>query len=61
MRWLNRHEPVFAAYIEGREPLDFLSMRNYSYSSRQVFSSERWACVGEAGVFSMPDTDESVS
>jgi len=54
MRWLARHEPAFATYIEGREPLDFLSMRNYSYSSRQVFSSDRWACVGEAGVFSDP-------
>lgn len=54
LQWLRTHEPVLAAYIEGREPLDFKVMRRYSYSSRQVFSEERWACVGEAGVFSDP-------
>jgi len=29
-------------------------MRRYSYSSRRVFSVDRWACVGEAGFFSDP-------
>jgi flavin-dependent dehydrogenase len=54
LRWLKKFEPVFAAYIEGCEPLDFMCMRKYSYSSRQVFSFQRWACVGEAGAFSDP-------
>ena len=53
-QWLKQYEPLFAAYIEGRELLDFKSMRRYSYSSQQVFSSQRWACVGDAGVFSDP-------
>ena len=34
--------------------LDFLCMRQYSRSSRQVFSVDRWACVGDAAVFSDP-------
>lgn len=53
-QWLRQYEPLFAAYMEGRELLDFRSMRRYSYSSQQVFSQQRWACVGDAGVFSDP-------
>jgi hypothetical protein len=53
-KWLQQHEPLFASYIEGQEPLDFRCMRRYSYSSKQVFSGQRWACVGDAGVFSDP-------
>jgi flavin-dependent dehydrogenase len=54
LHWLRKHEPALARYIEDREPLDFRCMRHYSYSSKQVFSSDRWACVGEAGVFADP-------
>jgi flavin-dependent dehydrogenase len=53
-RWLETHEPVLAAHIAGREPLDFLAMRNYSHSTKKAFSHERWACVGEAAVFPDP-------
>jgi hypothetical protein len=54
MDWLRTHEPVLARHLTGREPLDFKAMRRYSHSSRQVFSGQRWACVGEAGVFADP-------
>lgn len=54
MQWLHRYEPKLANYLEGRIPSDFKTMRRYSYSSQQVFSSQRWASVGEAGVFSDP-------
>jgi flavin-dependent dehydrogenase len=54
MEWLERYEPVLAAHLAGREPMDFLCMRNYSYSSRRVFSEQRWTCVGESGVFVDP-------
>ncbi|WP_084505363.1 NAD(P)/FAD-dependent oxidoreductase [Nocardia harenae] len=50
-QWLSEHEPTLAAFVEDAEPLDFLTMKNLSYSSTQVFSHERWACVGEAAVF----------
>ena len=54
VKWLSEHEPVFASHIKEHEPLDFRCMRKYSYSSRQIFSSQRWACVGDAGIFSDP-------
>ena len=54
MQWLKTHEPALAAHLADREPLDFKGMRRYSYSSKQAFSDRRWACVGEAAVFSDP-------
>lgn len=50
-QWLAEHEPTLASFIEGAEPLDFLKLSNVSYSSKQVFSHNRWSCVGEAAVF----------
>ncbi len=52
--WLKAHEPVLAEYLEGRQPLDFRVMHDYSYSSKQVFSTARWACVGDAAAFVDP-------
>lgn len=54
MEWLRSHEKTFADYLDGREPLDFRVMRKYSYTSKQLFSENRWACVGEAGMFADP-------
>jgi flavin-dependent dehydrogenase len=34
--------------------LDFHVLRDYSHSSRQAFSADRWACVGEAAAFVDP-------
>lgn len=52
--WLEKHEPVLAKHLKGRNPIDFRSIRDYSYTSKQLFSEHRWACVGEAAVFSDP-------
>jgi len=52
--WLEKHEPELARYLKHRQPSDFKKMPNYSYSSNQVFSINRWACVGEAGTFADP-------
>jgi hypothetical protein len=52
--WLEKHEPVLASHLQGHQPEKFMKMPKYSYSSNQVFSSDRWACVGEAGVFPDP-------
>lgn len=52
--WLQKHEPSLAKHLEGREPLDFRKIKNYSYSSEQLFSENGWSCVGEAGIFSDP-------
>jgi 2-polyprenyl-6-methoxyphenol hydroxylase-like FAD-dependent oxidoreductase len=52
LTWLHAHEPQCAAVVEQyRDKVqDFRVMKNYSYSCEQVFSSERWALTGEAGV-----------
>ena len=52
--WLKEHEPDVWTAMQGREVLDFLKLKRYSYTSTQVFSSERWACTGVAGVFADP-------
>lgn len=52
--WLEAYEPTLATHLKGRKPIDFRSIRDYSYASQQLFSERRWACVGEAGVFSDP-------
>lgn len=54
MAWLRKHEPILADYLADKEPLDFKCMRNYSHSAKQVFSHQRWACVGDAAAFVDP-------
>jgi flavin-dependent dehydrogenase len=53
-QWLETNETVLASYLKGKQPEDFMKMPKYSYSSNQVFSINRWACVGEAGFFPDP-------
>ena len=54
LAWLSKNEPVLCEYIRVQPPLDFHSIKNYSYTSEQIFSHRRWSCVGEAGVFLDP-------
>ncbi len=54
LEWIKKFEPVPYAYLEGRPIDDFLCLKDYSHSSAQCFSSKRWSCVGEAGVFADP-------
>lgn len=56
MDWLEAHEPdCFDSLQPHRDKVqDFLAMKNLAKGSRQVFSAERWALVGEAGVFLDP-------
>lgn len=56
MDWLREHQPGVAAAIErGAHPVqDFMFLRNFSYGCKQVFSGDRWALTGEAGVFLDP-------
>ncbi len=53
-QWLVEHEPELAAHLVGKEILDFKGCKHYAYFSRQIFSHERWGCVGEAGIFLDP-------
>ena len=56
MGWLRQHQPQVAASLDKPEHalLDFAFLRNASYGCKQVFSGDRWALTGEAGVFLDP-------
>lgn len=54
--WLQKHQPQAAAALEasGAELQDFRFLRGFSHGCKQVYSAERWALTGEAGVFLDP-------
>ena len=54
--WLKIHEPMCAAAIEEHPDSlqDFAAMKRLVRGCRQVFSTDRWALTGEAGVFLDP-------
>ena len=56
MAWLREHQPQVAHSLEDpRHTLqDFLFLRHFSYGCKQVFSADRWALTGEAGLFLDP-------
>lgn len=56
LAWLAEHQPLCHRAIEASsgERQDFLCLRRYSHGCRQVFSADRWALTGEAGVFLDP-------
>ncbi|MGH8234551.1 MAG: NAD(P)/FAD-dependent oxidoreductase [Rhodanobacteraceae bacterium] len=56
LAWLRVHQPALADRLDCRHgaPLDFRFLREVSYGCRQVFSADRWALTGEAGLFLDP-------
>ncbi|CAM2009162.1 NAD(P)/FAD-dependent oxidoreductase [Acanthopleuribacter pedis] len=56
LAWLQQFEPLCGAEVaEHRDKLqDFLVLKNFSHGAKQVFSVDRWALSGEAGVFLDP-------
>ncbi len=56
MAWLREHQPRVADALDRPEHRlqDFLFLRHFSHGCRQVFSGDRWALTGEAGVFLDP-------
>lgn len=54
MAWLGQHQPRCAAAIGDANFLDFVVLQDYSYDCKQLFSDQRWAIAGEAGVFADP-------
>jgi flavin-dependent dehydrogenase len=54
--WLREYEPQCADYVEQqRDNLeDFLALRHYAHGCTRVYSADRWALTGEAGVFTDP-------
>ncbi len=53
-RWLGNHEPTLASRLQDKTPEDFMKMPRYSYSATQIFSEQRWGCIGEAATFPDP-------
>ncbi|MDD9946141.1 MAG: tryptophan 7-halogenase [Myxococcales bacterium] len=54
MAWLAQHEPALYRAIADLELLDCRKVQRYTYGAEQVFSSDRWACVGESSMFADP-------
>jgi flavin-dependent dehydrogenase len=60
MDWIRTHQPCVAEVIDkvlAEQPdalMDFAFFKNFSYGCRQVFSAERWALTGDAGLFLDP-------
>jgi flavin-dependent dehydrogenase len=54
--WLAAHQPAIARECAARRGklMDFRFLRGFSYGSTRVFSGDRWALTGEAGVFLDP-------
>ena len=54
--WMRRREPQLFALMEPHWSAvqDFRTQKRFSYGAKQVFSGERWALTGEAGVFVDP-------
>jgi len=56
LEWIQRNEPLCAeAILPFREQVqDFKAMKHLAYGCEQVYSADRWALTGEAGVFLDP-------
>jgi flavin-dependent dehydrogenase len=54
--WLREFEPQAAVVMEANAPAleDFLALQHFAHGCARVFSPDRWALVGEAGVFTDP-------
>ena len=54
--WLGTYQPAVARAVAAERGtlLDFAFLRHYSHGCRRVFSADRWALTGEAGVFLDP-------
>jgi hypothetical protein len=56
MDWLREFEPQCADIVEPFSDTleDFLALQHFAHGCAQLYSADRWALVGEAGVFTDP-------
>jgi flavin-dependent dehydrogenase len=56
MDWLALHQPRLHVELDKRRDKlqDFAFLRHFSHGCKQVFSAQRWALTGEAGLFLDP-------
>jgi len=55
-QWLVQHEPQVSELVEANldRKLDFRAMKQYAHGIDQVYSADRWAIIGDAGIFNDP-------
>jgi flavin-dependent dehydrogenase len=56
MEWLKTYQPLLFDELDDKRHLlqDFAFFKRFSYGCKQVFSADRWALTGEAGLFLDP-------
>ena len=56
MDWLSKHEPQLHDEMQRRKDdvVDFLKVEDFAHGCQRVYSADRWAITGEAGVFLDP-------
>ena len=56
MDWFKTYQPRLFDELDGKRHLlqDFAFFKRFSYGCKQVFSADRWALTGEAGLFLDP-------
>lgn len=56
LTWIAQHQPCLYEVLDKRRNtlMDFAFFRNFSYGCKQVFSADRWAITGDAGMFLDP-------
>ena len=54
--WLSKHEPQLHDEMQTRrdDVVDFLKVEDFAHGCQRVYSPDRWAITGEAGVFLDP-------
>jgi len=54
--WLDKEQPMLAEAVSSNasDLLDFKRLKHLSHDSQQLWSADRWALTGEAGVFADP-------
>ncbi len=55
-QWLEKNEPVCFKHLENKKEdvLDFKVLKHFAHSSEKIYSTDRWAVTGEAGLFLDP-------
>jgi hypothetical protein len=56
MDWFKIYQPLLFDELDGKRHLlqDFAFFKRFSYGCKQVYSADRWALTGEAGLFLDP-------
>ena len=54
--WLKKHEPQCSAMVEENLDCfqDFLALKQFSYSCKQLYSADGWCLTGDSGMFLDP-------